>query len=121
MPASQGEKTIMKRPTEISAVCVTFLLSGWMALALMGWARKPLDFEPGTKWQYSNTNYVIAGLIVEQASGVRLTDFLQQRIFTPLGMTCRSFRIKCKAKTLALSTQALPDGRIEQYLIEPDE
>ena len=29
------------------------------------WARKPLDFEPGTKWQYSNTNFVIAGLIVE--------------------------------------------------------
>src|ERR1700683_219780 len=28
------------------------------------WARKPLDFDPGTKWQYSNTNYVIAGVIV---------------------------------------------------------
>src|SRR5213593_3220103 len=33
------------------------------------WARKPLDFEPGTKWQYSNTNYVIAGVIVEKAAG----------------------------------------------------
>jgi len=51
------------------------------------WARKPLDFEPGTKWQYSNTNYVIAGVIVERASGLRLLDFLQQRVFTPLGMT----------------------------------
>ncbi|MEI6670054.1 MAG: serine hydrolase domain-containing protein [Acidobacteriota bacterium] len=51
------------------------------------WARKPLDFEPGTKWQYSNTNYVIAGLIVERASGVPLFEFLQKRIFTPLGMT----------------------------------
>ncbi len=30
------------------------------------WAKKPLDFEPGTKWQYSNTNFVIAGLIVEK-------------------------------------------------------
>src|SRR4051812_3690861 len=28
------------------------------------WAKKPLDFDPGTKWQYSNTNYVIAGQIV---------------------------------------------------------
>src|SRR5581483_6233373 len=36
------------------------------------WARKPLDFDPGTKWQYSNTNYVIAGLIVEKASGMPL-------------------------------------------------
>ena len=50
------------------------------------WARKPLDFEPGTKWQYSNTNYVIAGLIVEKASGMPLLQFLQQRVFTPLGM-----------------------------------
>ena len=50
------------------------------------WARKPLDFEPGTKWQYSNTNYVIAGLIVEKASGEPLLQFLQQEIFTPLDM-----------------------------------
>ena len=50
------------------------------------WARKPLDFDPGTKWQYSNTNYVIAGLIVEKASGVPFLDFLRNRIFRPLGM-----------------------------------
>jgi D-alanyl-D-alanine carboxypeptidase len=50
------------------------------------WARKPLDFDPGTKWQYSNTNYVIAGLIVEKASGMPLLQFLQEKIFAPLGM-----------------------------------
>ncbi|MFN2595947.1 MAG: serine hydrolase domain-containing protein [Pyrinomonadaceae bacterium] len=50
------------------------------------WARKPLDFEPGTRWQYSNTNYVIAGLIVEKASGTPFVEFLQKRIFTPLKM-----------------------------------
>src|SRR5262245_17065900 len=50
------------------------------------WARKPLDFDPGTKWQYSNTNYVIAGLIVEKVSGMPLLSFLQERVFTPLGM-----------------------------------
>ena len=53
---------------------------------LNGWARIPLDFEPGTKWQYSNTNYVIAGVIVEQASGMPLLEFLQKRVFTRLGM-----------------------------------
>lgn len=52
-----------------------------------GWAKKPLDFAPGTKWQYSNTNYVIAGLIVEKASGMPLLDFLGKRVFGPLGMT----------------------------------
>ncbi len=50
------------------------------------WARIPLDFEPGTKWQYSNTNYVIAGLIVEKVSGMKLMDFFKKRIFTPLHM-----------------------------------
>jgi D-alanyl-D-alanine carboxypeptidase len=50
------------------------------------WARKPLDFDPGTKWQYSNTNFVIAGVIIEKASGVPLLDFLHQNIFDPLGM-----------------------------------
>lgn len=50
-------------------------------------AKKPLDFDPGTKWQYSNTNYVIAGLIVEKASGMPLMTFLGQRIFKPVGMT----------------------------------
>jgi len=50
------------------------------------WARKPLDFDPGAKWQYSNTNYVIAGMIVEKASGQPLFEFLQQNIFRPLQM-----------------------------------
>jgi D-alanyl-D-alanine carboxypeptidase len=50
------------------------------------WARIPLDFDPGTKWQYSNTNFVIAGLIVEKVSGMPLLNFLSERIFTPLGM-----------------------------------
>jgi CubicO group peptidase (beta-lactamase class C family) len=51
------------------------------------WGKKPLDFEPGTQWQYSNTNFVIAGRIVEQVAGEPLMDFLTQRVFRPLGMT----------------------------------
>ncbi|HZB89402.1 MAG TPA: serine hydrolase domain-containing protein [Terracidiphilus sp.] len=50
------------------------------------WAKKPLDFEPGTQWQYSNTNYVVAGAIVEKITGERLTSFLAEHIFRPLGM-----------------------------------
>jgi D-alanyl-D-alanine carboxypeptidase len=48
------------------------------------WARKPLDFDPGTKWQYSNTNYVIAGLIAERASGMSFMQFLRDNILRPL-------------------------------------
>jgi CubicO group peptidase (beta-lactamase class C family) len=50
------------------------------------WAKKPLDFAPGTQWQYSNTGYVVAGLIVEKVAGLPLLDFLQRRIFVPLGI-----------------------------------
>ena len=50
------------------------------------WAKKPLDFDPGTEWQYSNTNYVIAGVIVEKVAGEPLFDFITKRIFRPLGM-----------------------------------
>jgi CubicO group peptidase (beta-lactamase class C family) len=51
------------------------------------WAEKPLDFNPGTKWQYSNTNYVIAAAIVERVAGMPFMDFLRQRVFTRLNMT----------------------------------
>ena len=51
-----------------------------------GWAKIPLDFAPGTRWQYSNTNYVIAGTVVERVSGMPLLAFLQSRVFSRLGM-----------------------------------
>ena len=50
------------------------------------WAKKPLDFDPGTQWQYSNTNFVIAGRIVEVVSGEPYWNFLTEHIFRPLGM-----------------------------------
>ena len=50
------------------------------------WAKKPLNFDPGTKWQYSNTNYVLAGEIAEKVSGQPLLTLLRSRIFDPLGM-----------------------------------
>ncbi|MBC5801384.1 MAG: beta-lactamase family protein [Candidatus Eremiobacteraeota bacterium] len=47
----------------------------------------PLDFAPGTRYEYSNTNYLLLGLIVAKVAGEPLGLFLQQRIFSPLGMT----------------------------------
>ena len=54
------------------------------------WAKKPLDFDPGTRWQYSNTNYVIAGRIVERVTGGPFFDFLSKRILQPLGIDRKS-------------------------------
>ncbi len=55
--------------------------------ALMaGYGTRALDFTPGTRWAYSNTNYVIAGRIIEKVSGKRLDQFITQRIAAPLGL-----------------------------------
>lgn len=50
------------------------------------WAKKALDFAPGTKWQYSNTGYVVAGLIAEKVAGEPLMTYLNRRVLKPLGM-----------------------------------
>ncbi|EMD28591.1 serine hydrolase domain-containing protein [Amycolatopsis azurea] len=47
---------------------------------------KPARFEPGTQWRYSNTNYILAGLLVEQATGTPYATQVQRRILQPLRM-----------------------------------
>ena len=54
-------------------------------LSLVVTQERPL-FPPGSRFQYSNSGYVLLGLIVEKVSGLRFADFLNQRIFRPLGM-----------------------------------
>lgn len=47
----------------------------------------PLAFEPGTNWRYSNLGYLTLGIMIHRISGKFYGDFLQERIFRPLGMT----------------------------------
>jgi CubicO group peptidase (beta-lactamase class C family) len=46
----------------------------------------PMEFAPGDKWKYSNTNYVLLGFLIHKVTGKFYGDFLQERIFRPLGM-----------------------------------
>jgi len=47
---------------------------------------KPLDFQPGEKWTYSNSGYVLLGYLIEKVSGESYEKFVQENIFGPLGM-----------------------------------
>lgn len=48
---------------------------------------QPVNFAPGAEFEYSNTNYVLLGMIIEQVDGRSLADSYQARLFGPLGMT----------------------------------
>jgi CubicO group peptidase (beta-lactamase class C family) len=68
----------------------------------------PLHFEPGSKYEYCNAGINTAGRIIEVASGLGYGEFLEQRLFRPLGMTHTTFwpseeQIKTLAKTYKLN------------------
>lgn len=60
-------------------------------------AARGLDFQPGTKWQYS-PGLTVAGRVIEVASGQSYQDFLAERIFQPLGMKDTTFQLSDKQK-----------------------
>ena len=47
----------------------------------------PIEFKPGDKWDYRNTNYMLLGVIIHRVTGSFYSDYLQQRVFKPLGMS----------------------------------
>lgn len=68
------------------------------------------DFEPGTSYRYSNSGYVLLGVIVEKVSGVSLAEFFKQNLFDPAGMT---------ASALDKATEVVPN-RASGYNRQPD-
>ncbi|MFI1153320.1 serine hydrolase domain-containing protein [Streptomyces sp. NPDC020817] len=50
----------------------------------------PPNFKPGAKWEYSNTNTVLLGMLVEKASGQSLADYLREHVFAPLKLNATS-------------------------------
>jgi CubicO group peptidase (beta-lactamase class C family) len=82
---------------------------------------KPLDFAPGTKWAYSNSNYLLLGVLIEKVSGKFYGDLLTERIFKPLGMT--TARINSDAALIpnrAAGYEPTPDGPRNQSYVPPN-
>lgn len=69
-----------------------------------------LNFTPGSRFLYSNTNFLLLGLVVERIAGCGLGDFLQQRVFAPLGMRDTLLEVAHDKPLPGLATPYVSDG-----------
>ncbi|WP_280346434.1 serine hydrolase domain-containing protein [Nocardia neocaledoniensis] len=96
----------------------TFTPPQEIALAL----REPARFAPGTRFEYSNTNYIVAGMLIEAVTGRPYPDVLRDRVLSPLGLT-RTYLPATGETGLRdphLTGYATVDGRVtEATRIEP--
>jgi len=73
-------------------------------------SHEPMEFVPGFRWKYSNSGYFLLGAIIEAVTGQTWADFLQERIFTPLGMT----------GTFAADHERIIPRRVPGYAADPN-
>ena len=69
---------------------------------------KPLRFEPGSKWEYSNSGYMVLGIIVSKASGMPFGEYLAKNVFQPAGMKSAVFN----------DTRSIVPNRADGYTIQ---
>ena len=80
--------------------------------AVRGQSMTALNSEPGSRYAYANAGFSVAGRIVEVVSGLAYEDFLQQRLFAPLGMTDTTFRpTESQVARLARAYRPAREGR----------
>lgn len=93
-------------------------LHSTLAELCMAYAREPLLFPPGSQWKYSNPGINTLGRIVEVVSGLSFADFIQQRLFDPLGMKDTTFwPTDEQAKRIAKSYKRNDAGQLEEVEI----
>jgi D-alanyl-D-alanine carboxypeptidase len=70
---------------------------------------QPLEFKPGERWGYSNTNYILLGMVLERVSGMKYADYLQKNIFDPAELKNTGYDV----------TQAILKHRARGYQMSP--
>lgn len=83
-----------------------------LAEAIEAFAREPLQFEPGTRWQYSNMGIATLGRIIEVISGDRYEEFIRKRIFEPLDMEDSFFFLPRDRNDRLANIYTYEDGRL---------
>lgn len=90
-----------------------FKLDRTLAEAVIAYSQTPLEFEPGTRWMYSNPGIATLGRIVEVVSGMPFEAFLKARIFDPLGMKDTFIFPPEEKKSRIAMVYQLRDGKLE--------
>ncbi|MGZ8469779.1 MAG: serine hydrolase domain-containing protein [Gemmatirosa sp.] len=72
--------------------------------------QRALNFAPGAEWLYSNSNYILAAVVVERVSGMSLPAFTRQRLFAPLGMAHTEWRDDYRRTVVGRATAYGPAG-----------
>ena len=88
-----------------------------LADLIPGYAERPLQFQPGSKWQYCQSGINSLGRIVEVVSGKPLPEFLRERLFDPLGMKDTTFYPTAEQMTRLAKSYKAVDGRLEEAAI----
>lgn len=83
-----------------------------LAEATLAQSQRPLEFEPGTRWAYSNMGIDALGRIIEVASGMSYEKFLQTRLFQPLEMTDTTFYPTAEQLKRLAITYEQKEGRL---------
>ncbi|MGL6108896.1 MAG: serine hydrolase domain-containing protein [Rubrivivax sp.] len=82
------------------------------AAMLQGIARNThLNFQPGSRFLYCNSNFLLLGLVVERVAGCSLGEFLQRQVFAPLGMGSTTLVVAGDVPVPRLATPYLPDDK----------
>jgi CubicO group peptidase (beta-lactamase class C family) len=76
-------------------------------------SQRPLDFEPGSKWKYSSSGMDTLGRIIEVLSGKSYEQFLDERIFQPLGMHDTTFYLTAPQQDRLAELCATRDGKLD--------
>jgi CubicO group peptidase (beta-lactamase class C family) len=75
-------------------------------------ADRPLDFKPGSQWHYTNTGYILLGMIIEKSSAQPYAEFLKSNIFERLGMMNSGYDRATDILKERASGYSITDGRI---------
>jgi CubicO group peptidase (beta-lactamase class C family) len=126
----EGGETVLRKPTRpitirdlmthtsglgpaapgIASIMVT--MDRTLADACLIYSQQPLEFEPGTRWSYSNTGIATLGRIVEVVSGAPFDKFLESRIFAPLGMNDTHIFLPAGKRARVAPVYAEKDGKL---------